>query len=584
MFIPISFPISIGLLAVGLIGSLFWYAHEGWKKHIYVASFVLISFATYIAVLLFGARNADSQYYHLYVIDWIVSSPLPYGLANLFPHLGFSTAWFPLGAVVEQPLFLFNYPIFVVNAIIFALYGMLLISILHVTYTRIKGRVSLIQMITNLKYNEWFFILSLLPISILSYTDLAGPSPDYPVFLLTLFIFGIIIDYIESIESQDMSKNDLLWVALICAMFAAGIKSSAIMLVPLVLLFIGIVLLHKNPEKIISTYIYNIPVWCYLLSFFAIIPTCIRGFISSGSPLFPKTIPIIHDMFPWSVPHEIAEHEYQTVLEAGRWFETDFITGWGRMRWDEIFHDMIPWSAPHDITGLVSQYVMWWIPMRWKEVLHGYDWMNYWIISVITWQKGALTLLFILSFAIFICLMCCAIQRQKRMETEITYRTTHLIWYPFLMVGVGLLFWFFTGPAPRFAAGYLFSFVLYLIIFPYLAYKSIPDRVVTWSKVGITIIFATMIIGATGYLVVDSLTMANSHLQPMQTPMEWYTQHTTMEGDIVYTYIFDDITRGFVEDRIFSRHPLLTALRFYPNLTITRDPSTEYVTMFQIRV
>ena len=190
-------------------------------------------------------------------------------------------------------------------------------------------------------------------------------------------------------------------------------------------------------------------------------------------------------------------------------------------------------------------------------------------------------MLLILSSAIFICLTCYALHRKKVMEGKTAYSIPYLTWYPFFMVGVGLLFWFFTGPAPRFASGYWFSLALFLIIFPYLAYRPlIPEHVVTWSKAGITIIFAVMAIGATGYCVVDSLTMANSHIQPMQT--KWYIQHTTIGGDLVYTYRFSDITQDFVENRIFSRHPLLTAHTLHPNLTITRDPTTGYYRMFQI--
>jgi len=540
LFIPISFPISVGLLVIGLIGALFWYVREGSEKRIYAASFVFISAVTYISTIFFGTKVGDTQIYHLHVIDWIVSNPLPYGLTNLNTHLGFATAWFPLGAVVEQPLFLFNYQIFLISAIILTLYGMLLVSITNATYTRVKGKVSFGQIITNLKYSEWFFVLSILPVSIYSYGYIASPSPDYPVFFLTLVVFGSIINYIES-ESQN--KNNLLWLALICALFAAGIKLSAIMLVPLVFLFIALSLLRETPVKqmldSICMHIRKIPFWCYVLSFLAIIPSSIWAFIASGSPIYPKTIPIIHNIIPWSVPHSIAESTSQGVL------------AWARS------------PGP-----------------GYLESLHGYDWVSGWIISFLTWQKGILTLVFILSIAICICLTCYAIHRKKRMKGKITYSIPYLAWYPFFMIGVGLLFWFFTGPAPRFAAGYLFSLPVFLIIYPYLMYRSLfPEQVITWSKISITIIFATMTIGITGYCFVDSVHDDNLP-KPMQT-LTYIGQHA-VGADIVYVFApnFPQENKGWD----ISRHPLLTTLgTFNSNLVIHVDPITGYYRMFQTR-
>ena len=537
IFIPISFLISLGLLVIGLTGALFWYMYER-KEWIKYAGFSAVtSLLIYISVLIFGVKNADTQYYHLHAIDWIVSNPLPFGLANLKMVLGVNTAWFPLGAVVEQPLFLFNYPIFISNAIILTFYGILLVSIIFSSAQRITGKISLTQILLNLKCSEWFFVLSLLPVSIFSYGYIASPSPDYPVFLLTFVVLGVIIYYIEAL---DVSNGFLLWMATIYAIFAAGIKLSAIMLVPLIFLFICIIFLygtsvHQLPRKVIQV-MYSIPIGYYILSFLAIIPTFIRGFIASGSPIFPKTIPIVHDIFPWSVPHEIARGISQDVL------------AWARS----------PGPGYH-------------------ESLNGYDWIGEWIISVITWQKGILTLFLLFSFVIFICLIYYSMLQQKKAKSALQPDTQNaLVWYPFLVIGVGLLFWFFTGPDPRFAGGYLFSLGLFMIIFPYMKYACfIPANMVNWSKIVITIAFAAMTIGTTGYCFMDSFE-DEKLLRPIQE-LE-YIPHTVGE-EIVYTLNF---TEEEVNDVIISRHPLLTAHNFNGDLIIKQNPITGYYHMFRI--
>lgn len=531
---PISQVIASILCIPGLLRFIFLMGQNQFsKKNLFWYGFVAI--VIFFQTLYNGVLIYDVGLYHLPAIRWIIENATPCGLANLHVRFGYNGIWFPLSAVIDQGVIQFNRPFFFLNSILLFYYATIISDILKTSLINIskENRKSLFQKcVFSLRYSsasEWFLLLTILPVMYASHTFyLSGPSPDYPIFLITLVLIAFIIEFIE----ENISLSDFCtWALLLLGIFACAIKLSAIILLPITFFTVIIPILRVTSNNNLyfepsiawlQKEIRTVPIFFSLLVFLLWIPLGIRGFILSGNPIFPISIGSFVNV-PWSVPREVSRADADTV------------TAWARL------------PGPH-----------------YRDSLGNFSWIDDWLIQFFITQK-----LLIIS-TIGACIIAVCIWVYSSRQGWIYEKTPPLIptWYPFLVIITGLVFWFITAPDPRFGLGFLSALPIFLVVYPLLRIKKpYPYHIRLWIF-GITagMLFIAGIMGAA--FQCDNI---HEHNTLPAFPDVSYKVKETHNGEPVYVPIEGDQVWNL---------PLPNAPSLNPDLTIIRDSNTGHYLMF----
>nr|WP_146201233.1 hypothetical protein [Methanospirillum lacunae] len=428
-----------------------------------------------------------------------------------------------------------NRPIFLINGILLFFYTTLIGDILKPFIKEIRQNIFSIStskistFVRSLNCKDWFFLLTILPVTYVTPIFLSSPSPDFPIFLLTLTVIG---NAIELVEEETEVDNFQTWISIIIASFAFAIKLSAILLLLMsaLFLFFSQIKIRSTRElvempilpKTIFPFLRNIPRYCWFFFLIIFIPMTIRGIILSGNPIFPIAIGS-QSYLPWA-----------TSAETTRVAAED-VTAWARL----------PGVHYKDSLGNNS-----WI----------WDWIDQFIVHqmpLIVTVSGALILVgIVLYFSV-----------KPEMELQESKKII-ISCYPLVLILAGLTFWFMSAPDTRFALGFLYALPIVILLFPYIILKRPFSSYLV--KILIVILIGQFLISATlmGPYYVG---LFNNNGEIPVFPEVSYTINTTNSGERIIIPENTDQTWNL---------PLPNSIYFDENLSITRDRITRQYIMF----
>lgn len=287
LFIPISSIISVSIVSIGIL--LFLHKFAELKRFIFPFRilFPLILLGTFCLSLFWGLQLGDTWGYHILATKWIVESPVPFGLANLSPRLGYNSLIFTSYAITDFMLYILNRPLFVFFPVF--------VSLFLCTSTYAFKRLKLAK---SRRFSDLFLIFSCIPFFL--YTRSYGSfSPDLAaiIFILATFYLCAVFYECKSIPNR---ANASLNASLLFASFTFCIKLSVVF----VLAVPFIMFLCRSKQNIFKKR-------CIFLSCLILLMFTIKGYMQSGYPAFPHHALKINTS--WTVPIELAKSETKFI-------------------------------------------------------------------------------------------------------------------------------------------------------------------------------------------------------------------------------------------------------------------------------
>jgi hypothetical protein len=249
---------------------------------------------------------------------------------------------------------------------------------------------------------------------ILVYKDqLSAPTPDIPAALLTCLLF---IYFVQLREQGDKVSPRILTLGIVLlAAFAVTIKLSALPLSLVILVLLGREITRGRPSSLL-------PAAGGIL--ILVLPFFLRNFWLSGYLLYPAAGLDLFNV-DWKIPVAEVQDVKRAILEFGR--DPKYL-------------------APPGAAGT------------------SWGWLPFWLPQVITEYRGKLRLIWLASLILLLDWLV----RMIRMRTcKIDLRELGKYQVLYLTAAVGLIFWFFTAPDPRFVLG-LLMVIAVIIPLPFL--------------------------------------------------------------------------------------------------------------------
>lgn len=302
---------------------------------------ILLLFLFYSLFPYKQVQNLDSLNYHITSIRWGKESIVPLGLANLHGRLGFNSAWFVLGSVVN-PFSGSNPPYFILNAIL---------SFYFSTVVFLTARNNLFQ---QAKIHHYFIVLSIIPL-LLYISNNSNPSPDNPALLMQLFLVYLLI----SRPDNPKLINLYLLVSILIAAYLVTIKLSAgAMLagVGVIILFIFYYKLRKKNAAVTDINKIRLKyVWIAIIcSVIIIVPWLAKGVMLSGCLAYPSDLGYFKDL-PWAVGPDQLQTELSVTMAYGRMGNEDCMSALGTWSWVfPWFKDVVKFNLILFLTLFVS--------------------------------------------------------------------------------------------------------------------------------------------------------------------------------------------------------------------------------------
>ena len=224
----------------------------------------------------------DNESYYIQTIKWINEYGLVKGVANLHLFLGQTSGWH-----ITQSVFNFSF--------------------LYNKFNDLSGFCLLLGNIyAFLHLNSYFknnetnhLIIGFLPlVNIFLFTFISTPSPDLPVYILSLIIFFKFVNHYEKLDSETFNLITIL------ILFTIFIKTTSIILVLIIL-----VLFIKDYKILIQKITQPLIISLLVLSLFLI-----KNTITSGYPLFPSVVNPFS--FDFQIPAPIAHFYYDETKRA----------------------------------------------------------------------------------------------------------------------------------------------------------------------------------------------------------------------------------------------------------------------------
>ena len=224
----------------------------------------------------------DNESYYIQTIKWINEYGLVKGVANLHLFLGQTSGWH-----ITQSVFNFSF--------------------LYNKFNDLSGFCLLLGNIyAFLHLNSYFknnetnhLIIGFLPlVNIFLFTFISTPSPDLPVYILSLIIFFKFVNHYEKLDSETFNLITIL------ILFTIFIKTTSIILVLIIL-----VLFIKHYKILIQKITQPLIIGLLVLSLFLI-----KNTITSGYPLFPSVVNPFS--FDFQIPAPIAHFYYDETKRA----------------------------------------------------------------------------------------------------------------------------------------------------------------------------------------------------------------------------------------------------------------------------
>jgi hypothetical protein len=398
---PVGYGASFACLAVGLALFLFHRkAIFSWMEP--SDALVTAALFLYLSVIpLTRFCGYDTGLYHWPAIKWINYDAVPLGLANLHGRFGFNSNWLAFGALAEIPAIAFSGPHFVSSQILQFFYGCAIF---------LSAKKCLTDSAT---FSDLFMASTIFPWELGTRFNLNSPSPDLAAMLYTFLALYLIIRQLEDFRG----RSDYLCTAMALAAFAVTIKLSAI---PIFagscvaflarIVWLGPRDLNMCGEKqwVSSASRLRKILIAAAISGAILIPWSARGLLLSGCIAYPSSTGCFTSL-KWSVSEENVRGMAQDIK------------AWAR--------------SPGE---------------GYRQSLDNWAWLWPWLKDNAT--KEEFLVFFIVLGLLLVGVACC--RRGLAVVTNLQFAI------PTLICLCGIVFWFFTAPAPRFGYGFLYSFAL----------------------------------------------------------------------------------------------------------------------------
>lgn len=340
-------------------------------------------------------KNWDSGLYHFNKIRWINSYPVVPGLGNLHGRLAFNQSFFTYVAALNfYPFFGHGYSI--ANSFLLLLTIATFIDLLRPVF----NKPSLLLEAHPFRYITIVILFPTLGYLALFSDGLFSPSPDLPSTLLQLTMIVVLAQGIGEWRSGAANQDYRVHFLAILAVTAVTIKLSNLAFSFVIMSF----------SLLYAAKLHAIPVVIRITVLSAVIGLvwCLHSVVLSGAPFYPSTIGYLP--VEWSVPLESIENEAKVIYS------------WGRQ----------PFT-------------------HYNKVLGNWDWFGPWLVMV---SRDMVNVVYPLATALFFFIITVILSVTNHLRNG--SRPQYLEWIILLPSVIGLTYWFFTAPDPRFANALFF--------------------------------------------------------------------------------------------------------------------------------
>ncbi len=358
----------------------------------YLKTVLIVGAALFFANQAIGPPiSGDTGSYHLNTIGWLTQHSIVPGLGNLHGRLAFNQSHFLYPALLESSLWA-QRSFHIANSLLIVVFAAQIIGAGH---TVIVSREKVLS-------KNFFLLLAGLPMClIIAHTR--SVSPDLPVFILGILICSSLFDFlIEKAPSTKEALFSLMYVAVL-SVLGITVKLSFAAQAGMATLT-GLYLYYRfvpQPEtKIIRAAGLLILCWMVFL-----IPWIMRGFVLSGYPAYPATLGKLG--VEWDVPQQ---HAVQMAQQ---------LKGWARLPGGET----------------------------WREALDGWAWVMPWLQRLYGSAHNIIQMVIPLLLAVVVSAGVFLTGILKGQPDQ-GMKRHFIIIVPWVL---GLVFWFFTAPDPRFS-------------------------------------------------------------------------------------------------------------------------------------
>ncbi len=226
----------------------------------------------------------DNETYYVPTIKWLDQYGLITGLANLHLFLGQTSGWHIAQSALNLDYLYSNFND--LNGFFLVLANLYIIDKLN-HYFHVQ--------------KFYLLILGLFPIFyVLLFQFVSSPSPDLPIYLITVVLIG---EFFESLESDDSSRASIM---LLLAVFATYIKltSALLFIFPLYVLLKSGIGTKKEVWRIGVIAIITVALFC------------IKNVIVSGYPIYPLSVFAFQDV-DWFLPLELLDYIVESTNSFG---------------------------------------------------------------------------------------------------------------------------------------------------------------------------------------------------------------------------------------------------------------------------
>jgi hypothetical protein len=340
-------------------------------------------------------KNWDSGLYHFNKIRWINSYPVVPGLGNLHGRLAFNQSFFAYVAALNfYPFFGHGYAI--ANSFLLLLTIATFIDSLRPVFSK----PFLFLESHPFEYVTIVMLFPTLGYLALFSDGLFSPSPDLPSTLLQLTMIMVFAQGIGEWRRGAAKQNYRVQFLAVLAVTAVTIKLSNL---AFSLVIMSFSLLYAAKLHAISVVI-RITVVSVVIG----LVWCLHSIVLSGAPLYPSTIGYLP--VEWSVPLESIENEAKAIYS------------WGRQ----------PFT-------------------HYNKVLGNWDWFGPWLVRL---SRDMVNVVYPLATALFFFIITVIISLTNHLRNG--NRPQYMEWTILLPSVIGLTYWFFTAPDPRFANALFF--------------------------------------------------------------------------------------------------------------------------------
>lgn len=447
-FVPIKAYSVVPIFTIGIVVAILYSAPKIYDSfrfplrlsipiRIVLITIAVLGIASWItAKAMLTPTHYDSGLHHFNIIRWINTYAIVPGLGNLHGRLAFNQSFFTYVAALNF------YPYFghgrsLANSFLL----LLVIATLAPSITSIIRQPSLLFETHPFRYASDLFILPVVFYLTLSSNGLASPSPDLTSTLLQLVIFTVLVHGIAEWTEGQKKQNFRAVFLVIMATTAVTIKLSNLAFSASIIGFAIIYTWQNSRPRIRGLVSIFLPATIITLVWL------LRGFILSGAPLYPSTIGYIS--IDWAVP-------INEVINMANW-----VFSWARQ------------PRTH-----------------WSNVLGSWNWFEPWISNILKSNSERWFVLYPLFFSIVVFTITLVIRYLKKLRAPQYVELAVLI--PLI---VGLVYWFFTAPNPRFAHALFYLLSISSILLFFLTVQHVVDM----KKFGI-IVFILFLVGSLPFL------------------------------------------------------------------------------------